>query len=191
MGYAILWLSTFGGDFMLEQLNWPIIVGEAISGLMSGVISGLLILSVTYIINIFDNQRKKQAEKEFLLIKEEINNLGELSKVVDENIMLLKSFKKNQVDETSILNLQKLPKQLFLTVELIYTGVFNEDNMNILHEKYEPIQASLIKFVEEMSTNDKGSKLISDKDLLNEIIKMMTDFKRDIIVMKKNIYLEL
>ncbi|WCG38424.1 hypothetical protein PML80_03630 [Aerococcus urinaeequi] len=176
---------------MLEQLNWPIIVGESISGLMGGVISGLLILSVTYIINIFDNKRKKQAEKEFLLIKEEINNLGELNKVIDENIMVLKSFKRKQENETSILNLQKLPKQLFLTVELIYTGVFNEDNMKILHEKYEPIQESLIRFIEEMSTDDKDSKIISDKDLLNEIIKMMTDLKREIIVMKKNIYLEL
>ena len=114
---------------MLEQLNWPIIVGESISGLMGGVISGLLILSVTYIINIFDNKRKKQAEKEFLLIKEEINNLGELSKVVDENIDAIKSFKTNQDVETAAFLLEKIAKQQSLTVDLVYTGVFNEANI--------------------------------------------------------------
>ncbi|MGH2086964.1 hypothetical protein ACRCJZ_05300 [Aerococcus urinaeequi] len=176
---------------MLEQLNWPIIVGESISGLTSGVISGLLILSVTYIINIFDNKRKKQAEKEFLLIKEEINNLGELSKVVDENIDALKSFKTNQDVETAAFILEKIAKQQSSTVDLVYTGVFNEANIKKLHEKYGPIQEILANFVVELSINKKELKIMADKDLLDEIIKMMTDFKRDIVVMKKDVFLEI
>lgn len=183
--------KSLGVGFMLEKLNWAIIVGDSISSLTGGVISGLLILIVTYIINIFDYKRKKQAEKEFLLIKEEINNLGELSKVVDENIEALRSFETNQDGETTVFILEKIAKQQSLAADLVYTGVFNEANIKKLHEKYEPIQKILTKLVAEMSINKKELKIITDKDLLDEVIKMMTDFKRDIVVMKKVVFLEI
>ncbi len=176
---------------MWEKLDWLTITGESLSGLVSGVISGLLILGVTYIINIFDNKRKKQAEKEFLLIKEEINSLGELSKVVDENMTTFKSLKIDQDGETTMLIFNKIDKQQSLTADLVYTGVFNEANIQKLHEKYEPIQKILTKFVEEMSISKEEVKITFNPDLLDEVIKMMNDFKREIIVMRKTVYLEL
>lgn len=74
---------------MWEKLDWLTITGESLSGLVSGVISGLLILGVTYIINIFDNKRKKQAELDFIKLKNDLELLTKIDNILDEYLYTL------------------------------------------------------------------------------------------------------
>lgn len=176
---------------MWEQLNWPTIIGESISGLVGGIISGILILGVTYIINTFDNKRRKEAEKEFLLTKEEIKNIGEIRKIVDKNLLMLQELRSSNDFDVILLTLKNTLENQILINELMFTGMFNEDNIKFLREKYKPIDQNLITISNNLKITDKNIDIKKDRDLLETTIKQLTDFRLELVIKKKEVYLDI
>ena len=165
---------------MWEKLDWLTITGESLSGLVSGVISGFLILGVTYIINIFDNKRKKQAEKEFLLAKEEIKNVGELRKRVDDCLILIDEIKKSDSEVSRNTKIKNILDNSLLIIELIYMGMFNDENFELLSKENEPIHENILKI-----------SVKKDDDLLDTITEQLIAFKITLMRIKKVMYLKI
>ena len=153
---------------------------ESLSGLVSGVISGFLILGVTYIINIFDNKRKKQAEKEFLLAKEEIKNVGELRKRVDDCLILIDEIKKSDSEVSRNTKIKNILDNSLLIIELIYMGMFNDENFELLSKENEPIHENILKI-----------SVKKDDDLLDTITEQLIAFKITLMRIKKVMYLKI
>lgn len=74
---------------MCIDLNWPTIIGESISGIAGGLVSGLLILKATNRINQKNDRIKKQAEIDFIKLKNDLELLIEIDNVLDEYLYTL------------------------------------------------------------------------------------------------------